>query len=308
MGIEANEKVTPFRPMYEEDKWVQNAFGFVPTSVWNIPPKDDARLKAFISDSGDPRGLVRHRYSEHSPLQIRYSEFSSGLAERVLIYWSEVGHKVVDPFSGRTTRAAVARLLGRDYEGYEIGPLTHAQTIENMANLDREHPLDLWSTPLGGYTLHLGDGCEMAQTPDESAALAFTCPPYWNIEKYEEIPGQLSSLGSYNSFIDLIGKALKNCYRVLKPGGFCVWVVADFRREGVFYPFHCDVIERMSDAGLKLHDVIISVLKGPYALFPEYAAEHRYTVKQHEFIIVGRKPGDQICTPRPNSENKQTLL
>ena len=41
------------------------------------------------------------------------------------------------------------------------------------------------------------------------------------------------------------------------PGGFCVWVCGDWRRDGKYIPFHSDCINMFTKTGLNLHDVIV---------------------------------------------------
>ena len=101
-----------------------------------------------------------------------------------------------------------------------------------------------------------------------------------------------------------------NCYRVAKPGSFCVWVVADFRdkaldnERGNLMDFHGDVTQSFKKAGWLYHDIIIMENISPFAALTQYqAACKRYVPKTHEYILVFRKPGEYIvpdyCTENP---------
>jgi DNA modification methylase len=141
----------------------------------------------------------------------------------------------------------------------------------------------------------MSDGTLLKETPDEFADMIFTCPPYYNIEKYESVDGQLSDLKDYDSFMDMIGVCAQNCYRVAKPGSFCVWVVGDFRAGGVLYDFHGDTTRAFKTAGFDYHDIIIMENISPFALFTQYrSACKRYVPKTHEYVLVFRKPGEYI--------------
>jgi len=91
----------------------------------------------------------------------------------------------------------------------------------------------------------------MKELGENCADLIFTCPPFWNIETYEDVEGELSHYRTYNEFLERIQIAGANCYRILKPGGFCVWVVADFRKDG-FKVFHRDVLDIFEKSGLHM--------------------------------------------------------
>jgi DNA modification methylase len=141
--------------------------------------------------------------------------------------------------------------------------------------------------------------------------LILTCPPYYNIEKYESVDGQLSDSKTYGEFIEMIDVCAENCYRVARPGSFCVWVVADFRDGGNLIDFHGDTTQSFKKAGWLYHDIIIMENISPFAALTQYqSACKRYTPKTHEYILVFRKPGEYIV-PDYCSENiieKETKL
>jgi site-specific DNA-methyltransferase (adenine-specific) len=145
----------------------------------------------------------------------------------------------------------------------------------------------------GYYDIVESDGCEMSHTDDESANLVMTCPPYGDIERYESAEGQLSDLRKYEDFSERIQVCGNNIERVLKPGGFCVWVCGDWRKDGKYIPFHSDTINMFIKSGLKLHDIIVMKNDTIFAaLQAGKCASKRYTAKVHEFVLVFRKEGE----------------
>lgn len=269
---------------FHEDSLAVDQFGWLPLSV--IEPSRESKSQwneAYIPQIEEEKR--RGDDAKYLP-GLGFSEFHAGLCENIVRYWSLRGAKIVDPFMGRATRAVVSTTLGREYEGYEISPSTHKRVTDHMETLGLPS------------TLHLGDGCKLAHTTDESADLVMTCPPYWNIEKYEDVDNQLSSKRSYDDFMESIQDCADNIERVLKPGAFCTWVCADFRSwsgDGRFYPFHVDTMKAFQDAGLVFHDIVIIKNQSPFAaLQAGKVAAKRYTSKIHEYILVFRKPGEYI--------------
>lgn len=259
------------------DEKVMDQFGYFPYSVIEPEPRPD--WNKVIGDDGDPRGEERRGDAEWLP-NLRFSRFHPDLAEFIVRYWSLPGDLVVDPFSGRKTRAIVSLELGRDYVGYEVAPQTYEWAREPI----EEH----------GGTLIRGDGCMMEGTDDESTDLVFTCPPYHQLEKYESVDEQLSDIKDYGEFLDRIEVACANTERILKPGRFACWVVGDWRSGGLKL-FHKDVIERMEGAGLEPWDVVVIRNKSPlaYAQVGKVASK-RYTSKTHEYLLVFRKEGPPV--------------
>lgn len=267
---------------------VRDILGWLPTSVWHLKKGEDDKW-LHVQDIADTRIIGgSHR---HSGMYSKMSMFNPALAARILLYWSKEGDIVVDPFAGRSTRGTVAVMLGRNYFGYDVVRKTVDMTKASVEGfLDKWEPDD-WAKHPGSFCMYTGDGCRMQLTPLEYADLVFTCPPYHQLERYESAPGQLSDIRDYDTFLHSIQACATNCYRVLKPGGFCVWVIADWRHNGRFYPFHNDLINLFGAAGFELWDTVINQLDTP-AVQGVAMAHNRYrTVKAHEYVLVWRKPG-----------------
>jgi len=135
--------------------------------------------------------------------------------------------------------------------------------------------------------------------------LVVTSPPYWNLKKYNDVPGQLGHIGNYEVFLDEISKAFSECYRVLTPGGRLVCVVGDVclsrRRNGrhVVMPLHADICVRCRLIGFdnlnpviwhKIANASFEVANGSKFLGKPY--EPNAIIKNDiEFILMQRKPG-----------------
>lgn len=262
---------------------VKSKYGFLPTSVMTFDDKgwefEDKRLNI---------DLIK-RYGNKSPLSdYPYSKFSFGLSEFVIKYWSERDNVILDQYMGWGIRGAVALKLDRRYIGYDISPEMFERSktyIDYLQDKDARTFFGARAPP--EYKLILGDGTKLEGMKNDCVDLAFTCPPYWNIEKYEDIPRQLSSAESYKDFLALIQDGLVSVKRVLKPNGFIVYVVADFRAEKEFKNFHGDLIKIGKDVGLKYWDIIISVLHSPFTWVHIVNCDKmKYTSKTHEYIVI----------------------
>lgn len=263
-------------PLSEGDT-VKNQFGWLPVSVYR--PGKGAEWDGLVRDSGDPAGTRRSENAKYLP-GLRYSRFNPELAETVVRYWSVKGATVVDPFAGRSTRAVVAAALGRRYIGYEIVPQVAETIVDRLSDLSPEEE----------PAIFVEDGCRMASTPDGVADLVFTCPPYHRLERYESVPGQLSDIREYGSFLARIEECALSVERVMKPGAFLCWVCADWRDGKAFRLFHKDSLDIFSEAGLLPHDIVIIHNNSPFApLQAGKVAAKRYTAKTHEYLLVFRK-------------------
>ena len=263
----------------EESIAVKEQFGFLPLSIIKPTKESKSKWKEAYLDDGEIE--LRKDNGIYQPLKM--SEFHAGVAENIIRYWSMKGSVVVDPFAGRVTRAVVTTKLEREYFGYEITPNTYKRSL-NHFNKHNVNP-----------TLYNGDGIKLGNTKDNTADLVFTCPPYFNIEKYESCDNQLSDIRDYDKFMDSMGECVSNVKRVLKEGAFAVFVVADFRIGGELKSFSSDLIRSFKDNHMIHWDTIIMENISPFATLTAYqAACKRYVPKTHEYILVFRKPGEYV--------------
>ena len=251
---------------YYQDRQIRlngKELSFVPSSLWEIPTKNKY-LKALIEDENEIRE-VKRTGGALGEKGLKFSEFKPNVAERVIEFWSNEGDLIIDPFAGRATRAMVATILNRHYLGYEIVPSYRDFIMERISTLPEEMK--------SRVEIRLGDGCELKGLVNNIADLIFSCPPYWNLEKYASGDGQLSDYLNYADFIKRIDTALRSSYRVLKRNCFLCWVVADWFLDGKFYPFHKDVMNLAEETGFQLHDVVIIKV---YSMFVSVSAGISY--------------------------------
>lgn len=150
-----------------------------------------------------------------------------------------------------------------------------------------------------------GDARDLSFLADESVHLVVTSPPYWNLKRYNDSPGQLGHIQDYEAFLGELDKVWRHVYRVLVPGGRLVCVVGDvcvarrnFGRHLVF-PLHSDISVMCRKIGFdnlnpiiwhKIANATYEVSNGSRFLGKPY--EPNAIIKNDmEFILMQRKPG-----------------
>jgi len=257
---------------------VKELMGFLPLSVWNLNAnKEDKKL---ANDQGE--ATTRRSGNTVVLPNLKFSRFNTETAKCVYRYWSERNDLVLDPFSGRSTRAVMAIKENRRYVGYDVSTLACNMMLSNETITE--------SVKIGNCEIINGDGCKLANTLDNSIDLVFTCPPYWNQEKYESVDGQLSDCRTYEDFLSSMRECFDNCHRVLKLDKYCIVVIGDIRRDKAILPLHKDFIELGMLVGFKLHDVVIEQIRTPHA-FWRVRENYRcgFTAKAHQYILVFKK-------------------
>lgn len=159
--------------------------------------------------------------------------------------------------------------------------------------------------PLTNHRLINGDARDLSFLKNESVHLVVTSPPYWNLKRYNENPGQLGHVEDYETFLSELEKVWRHVYRLLVPGGRLVCVVGDvcvarrkFGRHLVF-PLHADISVICRRIGFdnlnpviwhKIANASYEVSNGSKFLGKPY--EPNAIIKNDmEFILMQRKPG-----------------
>ena len=188
----------------------------------------------------------------------------------------------IDPFGGGATRAALAARWGLRYLGVEIRPEEVEYSNKRLVELGVS---DVAKVVLGdARTLdrHVGRG---------RADFLYTCPPYFNLEKYGGGFGDLSMLPDYDAFCLAIGDVARASARALRAGALAVWVVGLHRDEsGGLLPLNHDVAMAHRSAGFTMLEEVIVYRRhsGAGARTKNFFSGRGHLARTHEYVLVFR--------------------
>lgn len=117
----------------------------------------------------------------------------------------------------------------------------------------------------------------------------FSCPPYFNLEKYSDIPNDASNQGSYGEFLKILENAFTDAVKCLKDDRFAVIVVGDVRdkKTGLYYDFIGDIKRIFRNAGMGLYnDIIYHECINTARFRCNRQMVTRKTVKVHQNVLV----------------------
>lgn len=221
------------------------------------------------------------------------SRFNTEVAKRLITFYTDEGDTVLTPFGSRGIITIIAAHLNRKGLVYEIHP-RYAKHIQDQ--IDRLNNQKALVKHFYDAKCFCGNANNMDQIEDDSVDCIITSPPFWNIEKYDSCEGQLSDIDDYDTFLEEYQLCLNECYRVMKPGGFAIFVVNDFRRPTApgkpakLIRFGRDTELGMERAGFETFDIGINFLYStPSVIGVNKRAELKQLLKAHEYILVFRK-------------------
>ena len=257
---------------------VMDRVGFAPISIWKPNWETTKTLKEWVGDAGQSREL---QGKSMALLGSKYttSIFNPHLAQMILSAYCAPNSKIYDGFAGGGTRGFIASAMGHDYTGVEIRQNEVERLLERQKELGAK------------FTLHCADSQDFA-IEEGVYDFSYTCPPYYDLEVYSSLEGDMSNVSSYEQFLEMLGNSIRTTYRGLKSGALFVMVVGNFRdKKGNLRHFNGDTVRLGHSAGFVLHDELIfwGAADIAYQRLGQFVANRR-SVRVHEYLLVFKKP------------------
>lgn len=278
---------------------VMRRFGFIPTSTLKISRGALSRQMFIMQGTSPETSNTSSQREKQKEVNIKAIAPYSGIgksrgvlsimpAELVdffVQYYSKEGDVYLDPFMGHGIRMQVAMKRQRHYYGYDA-------SVKFYDYVDRIR--EKLMKPEQGVDVHvfLGDSRFPNQIPDGIGDFSFHSPPYWDVEYYGDEDEQLGKAKTYKEFLASMRDVARAWLPKFKSGAYHVVNVGDFRRHGVFYPYHSDIIREFSLAGWVMHDIWIidGLVGGLMKIFGADCVKKRIAPRCHEYALVFRKP------------------
>ena len=217
----------------------------------------------------------------------RTSTFDPLLCEIMYKWFSNEGDSILDPFAGGSVRGIVASALNRPYVGID---LSKEQVDANFRQLD--DVMERYN--LKSFPYWKCDDSERllatAVYTDDIYDMVFTCPPYYNLERYTKDENDLSNMPTYKDFIKKYATILRYSSMMLANDRFFVIVVSEIRNPetGAYYGFVPDTIRILKECGLEYYNEIIlenNIGSLPIRA-PKYFNQSRKIGRHHQNILV----------------------
>ena len=148
------------------------------------------------------------------------SIFDPVMCELMYRWFCPEGGAILDPFAGGSVRGIVANFLGFKYTGVD---LNGEQVEENKKQATEILGLDNVPTWIKGNSKNIDILCSEMESD-----FIFSCPPYFDLEKYTDDPEDLSNL-DWEIFKAEYKQIILKCCSMLKNDRFACFVVSDVR-------------------------------------------------------------------------------
>ena len=132
--------------------------------------------------------------------------------------------------------------------------------------------------------------------------MVFTCPPYYNLERYTKDEDDLSNMPTYKDFLKKYAQILRYASMMLANERFFVIVVSEIRnpKTGAYYGLVPDTLQILRECGLTYYNEIIlyNNLGSLPIRAPKYFNQSRKIGRTHQNILVFYKGDPKTISDR----------
>ena len=224
--------------------------------------------------------------------------------QKMISMFTKKGMTVLDPFMGSGTTAIAAAKIEREVIGIDLSTeyqqLAFNRFRKNNINIDNVQYI-------------LGDA--LIETKNiKNVDYIITSPPYHNIlknnskglrkdaskkgyrsgsrigvEYYSDLENDLGNQKTYNDFLMLLKKIMKNCYEKLNNKKYCSIIISDFTVDKREICVQGDIVRIMQEIGYEFVGTIV-LLQDNKPLYP-FGYPYAFKINHmHQNIINFRKP------------------
>jgi len=267
---------------------LKDKFIIPPFSILNAREKTWQERKTYwknlIKDTGitrDTGNQTNTRYRSVKGFSASREEETIGsvldpvLSEIIIKWFGLKDSNMFDCFSGDTVFGYISGYLGNKFTGIEL----------------RQSQVNFNSERTKGFSVKYicDDGINVLNHIQElSQDLLFSCPPYFDLEVYSDLPNDASNQKEYKDFLQILEKAFTNSIKCLKNNRFAVIVCGDVRdKKGNYYRFPDHIKEIFEKNNMPLYNELILVdpIGNLHMRVGKYM-EHRKIGKTHQNVLV----------------------
>lgn len=287
-----NQKVDLFgEPIIENvllrDKFIEPPFSILDTkgAAWqnrkrqwsNIGIKSEIGRDVKVNANLKPFKGNSERFTDK-----QVSIFDPALCEVLYHWFCPKNGTILDPFAGGSVRGIIANYLDFKYTGIDIRQEQIESNYE-QGNFILGNKCPKWICNDSNKELDLFD-C--------SFDMVFSCPPYADLEVYSDLEDDISNM-PYNKFLELYESIILKSCKLLKSGGYAVFVVGEVRdKNGNYIGFVPDTIKAFEKAGVQFYNeaILLNQLGNAAMRASNLFPKSQKLVKVHQNVLIFKKP------------------
>jgi DNA modification methylase len=203
----------------------------------------------------DSLWIIPRRDNSGSLRELHHGEFIPQIPRQAILRFTKPYDLVLDPFVGYGTTLVECQRLGRHGIGVEIEP--EIAEVARKRLTGELNPYNVKVEVVEGDSRELDFQLLLEEKGFKEAGLIVSHPPYHDIIKYGDNPGNLCNIPSLEEFLKAYGEVLDNVLSVLSKNGYYVLVIGDKYMRGEWIPLGFYVMNETIKRGLKLKAICV---------------------------------------------------
>jgi DNA modification methylase len=244
-------------------------------------------LQSELGRTGNLLGLSELMASKHNATSI----FDPVLCECAYSWFTKQNDIILDPFAGGSVRGIVAAKLNRKYIGFDIRKEQVESNYTQSNNILKESEfLPTWIN---------SSSIEISKHGLKTDFI-FTCPPYYDLEKYSKLPEDLSNM-DMTEFDATYENIMRQSVNTLNENRFGMIVVGNVRdNSGCYMDLVGKTVKYIEDAGGRYYNEMILLQEPASAAMRSFnfMNSSRKIAKCHQNVIVFVKGDPLLATKR----------
>jgi DNA modification methylase len=268
------------------------------TKEWQDRKRYWIQSYGIQSELGREDTESRSRFWEDNTVSI----FDATLCEKMYEWFCPKEGRILDPFAGGSVRGIVATEMGFIYNGIDLSD-------EQIEANKKQSSKPIWIQ---------GDSEWVIDTiHDNTQDFVFTCPPYYDLEKYTDNPADLSNMDE-DSFDTKYYSILNKAAKKLKNDRFFAVVVSEVREQsltgnykiGKYKGLVWKTIRACEEAGLHFYNDMILFNSQHQAsrVVDTYFERNRKVASVHQNILVFVKGNPDLAAEFINNGDTFTCI
>ena len=268
------------------------------TKEWQDRKRYWVQSYGIQSELGREDTESRSRFWEDNTVSI----FDATLCEKMYEWFCPKEGRILDPFAGGSVRGIVATEMGFIYNGIDLSD-------EQIEANKKQSSKPIWIQ---------GDSEWVIDTiHDNTQDFVFTCPPYYDLEKYTDNPADLSNMDE-DSFDTKYYSILNKAAKKLKNDRFFAVVVSEVREQsltgnykiGKYKGLVWKTIRACEEAGLHFYNDMILFNSQHQAsrVVDTYFERNRKVASVHQNILVFVKGNPDLAAEFINNGDTFTCI
>jgi SAM-dependent methyltransferase len=229
-----------------------------------------------------------------------HGNFVPQIPHQLIRRFTRAGETVLDPFLGSGTTLLECLRLGRSGVGSDIDPAATKLARGRLRSAPNE--LGVSTAVVTGDAAAVKTKTALRKALGESGAaqLLILHPPYHDVVRFSDRPGDLSRAPNVERFVEMFERVFDNLADLLEPDRHCALVIGDAYARSRWIPLGF----RLMDAVLRrpafvLKSVIVKNMTGNRAkrnrenLWRYRALKGGYYIFKHEYVFLFQKSGEE---------------